>query len=125
MRQGIDLMGISRIEIENLATERAYSRKWGTSFDDKNTLNDWVTYITMYATESAKIGIKNDSKAIYKKLIKSANLVLLAAERVRKGTIAPRHYDRTPTAEGTRPGGDGIPLDSGPLEEVSLDRVTL
>lgn len=89
-------------EFASVVEERMYSlTQWDiTDFDDKNTLNDWVTYISMYATESAKMARRDDAHAIYDKLIKAANLALLAAERVRSGTVAPRHYD----------GDDGTPI---------------
>ena len=82
-------------EVDAIIDERIYSMsQWAVDdFDDCNTLNDWVTYICMYATESAKIVRKDDAGEIYSKLIKVANLALLAAERVRSETIAPRHYD--------------------------------
>jgi hypothetical protein len=82
-------------EFESLIEERIYSMtQWDSEdFDDKNTLNDWVTYITIYAGEAAKMKRRDDPAAIYGKLIKVANLALLVAERVRSGTVAPRHYD--------------------------------
>jgi len=82
-------------EIAAVVEERVYSlTQWGPSdFDDFNTLNDWVTYICMYATESAKMARKDDPAEIYSKLIKVANLAFSAAERVRNEDVAPRHYD--------------------------------
>ncbi len=87
-------------EFAAVTEERIYSLgQWDESdFDDFNTLNDWVVYICMYATESAKMGRKDDPTEIYAKLIKVANLALSAARRVREGTVAPRHYD---APEGT------------------------
>ena len=83
---------INGIEIGHLADEAIESAgKWSEDFDEKNTLNDWVTYACMYATDAAKMGISKDEQ--HAKLIKAANLCLLAATRVRTGTIAPRHYD--------------------------------
>lgn len=82
-------------EFAAVVEERIYSMtQWDDKeFDDLNTLNDWVTYICMYATESAKITRRDDPAEIYGKLIKVANLALSAAKRVREGTVAPRHYD--------------------------------
>ena len=80
-------------EIDAVLEERTCSEKWGQAFDDKNTLNDWVAYICIYAGEAAKIDRKDDPDDIYAKLIKSANLALTAAKRVRTQTIAKRHYD--------------------------------
>lgn len=99
--QNLDLKGLPRLDLEALATERAYSQEhWSDGFDDSNTLNDWVTYICMYATEAAKMFRADNADRIYSKLIKSANLALLAAERVRTGKRGRRHYD--PDIQGTR-----------------------
>lgn len=100
--QNLDLKGLPRLDLEALATEREYSqRHWSDGFDDSNTLNDWVTYICMYATEAAKMFRASNPQRIYSKLIKAANLALLAAERVRTGKRGQRHYD--PDIHGTRP----------------------
>ena len=82
-------------EFAAVVEERIYSlTQWDPEeFDNKNTLNDWVTYICMYATESAKMARKDNPAEIYGKLIKVANLALSAAERVRNDDVAPRHYD--------------------------------
>ncbi len=86
-------------EFAAIIEERVYSMgQWDSEdFDDKNTLNDWVTYICMYATESAKMGRRDDPAEIYAKLIKVANLALSAAERVRNDRVSPRHYDANGT----------------------------
>ena len=85
-------------EIDAVIAEAEYAfQKWGTAFDDNNTLNDWVTYISMYATEAAKIDNKAYPITQYEKLIKAANLALTAAKRIRTGTIALRHYDALAT----------------------------
>ena len=92
--QNLELKGLPRLDLEALATERAYSQEhWTAGFDNANTLNDWVTYICMYATEAAKMFRADSPDRIYSKLIKSANLALLAAERVRTGWRGRRHYD--------------------------------
>jgi len=73
--------------------ELAYANaKWGHDFDSKNTLNDWVAYINMYASDAAKIAT---SPAIAKqKLIKAAGLAVSALENFeRNGQFPPRHYE--------------------------------
>lgn len=81
-------------EINTVIYEAAYAyKKWGTDFDNKNTLNDWAAYISIYAGEAVRMDHAGDPEAQYAKLIKVANLALTAAYRVRMGTIAPRHYD--------------------------------
>lgn len=65
---------------------------WGTEFDSKNTLNDWVAYITMYAGDAAKI--KTPPSEAEQKLLKAAGLVISALENFRaNGQFAPRHYE--------------------------------
>jgi hypothetical protein len=67
--------------------------KWGTGFDDLNTLNDWVAYICMYATDAAKITNQNDTEAMYGFLIKASGLALNAADRIDRQVMPGRHYD--------------------------------
>lgn len=69
--------------------------KWGPKFDEQNTLNDWAAFISMYATDAAKISIQDNSDEIYRKLIKTAGLAVSAAYYVRSGQVSPRHYDIT------------------------------
>ena len=78
------------VEIEN---ELEYARKqWGREFDSKNTLNDWVAYIVMYAGDAAKI--KTSPSEAEQKLIKVAGLAISALENLRaNGQFAPRHYE--------------------------------
>lgn len=66
--------------------------KWGTEFDDKNTMNDWVTYICMYATDAAKMNTcPADARS---KLLKTAGLALSAlATLERNGSFDKRHYE--------------------------------
>ena len=84
---------VAEQEFENLriALEKAEA-KWPGEFDENNTLNDWVTYICMYATESALMRNINTQRQ-YTCLIKAAGLALTAATRLRTEQIAPRHYD--------------------------------
>lgn len=90
-------------EIDAVARERAYAlEKWGEAFDNANTLNDWVTYSTMYATDASRMGHATTHQ--YGLLIKAAGLLLNAAERVRTSRVAPRHYEGQPSrghGEGT------------------------
>jgi len=76
-----------------LNIERVYQDgKFGTEFDDKNTINDWVTYITNYASNASFA--ENDDQAT-KQLLKVAALALAAIEAYeRNGNSFPnRHYD--------------------------------
>jgi hypothetical protein len=91
-----DLMDI----VQEILTERQRAEdQWGTGFDDLNTLNDWVAYITEYVSSSAKFGMTiAESRA---QLIKTGGLIfaaLMALER--NGQWAPRHYDSSSATEG-------------------------
>lgn len=76
-----------------ISVEREYQDgKWGTEFDDKNTLNDWITYIGMYGSYAAKMGASKEDQR--NNMLKVAALAIAALETFdRKGGFAPRHYD--------------------------------
>jgi hypothetical protein len=78
---------------EAIDDERDYQEgKWGTSFDDKNTANDWVTYINQYASEAAQLDF--DDEIFAQKMVKVAALATAALEaQKRNGGLPPRHYD--------------------------------
>ena len=71
----------------------------GTEFDNKNTINDWVTYINLYAsraTEMDRLREILNIPHIEKNLLKAATLCVAALETIsRKGRPAFRHYDRS------------------------------
>ena len=77
----------------DIEKELEYARQqWGNEFDSKNTLNDWVTYIVMYAGDAAKM--KTTPNEAEQKLIKVAGLAISALENLRaNGQFAPRHYE--------------------------------
>lgn len=79
--------------IISLLNERSYQQeKWGTEFDDKNTLNDWVTYIVRYAGNAAEMGMTPETQR--EQLRKVAALAIAAIETFdRNGGFPPRHYD--------------------------------
>jgi hypothetical protein len=67
--------------------------KWGTKFDDANTMNDWATYINQYASRAAKMGAsKFEQRAA---LVKVAALAVASLETFdRNNGFRPRHYDQ-------------------------------
>lgn len=79
--------------LDEIGEERAYQeRKWGSKFDDKNTRNDWVTYIVMYASAGARMdkGVEDFKEA----MVKVAALAVAALQACeRNGRFPPRHYD--------------------------------
>lgn len=76
-------------------------KKWGDQFDKNNTINDWVTFICMYASDAAKLEYSSPkSKALDPKdsrlyLIKAAGLCISAIHNLDKnGKWLKRHYDK-------------------------------
>lgn len=76
-----------------IQAERLYQdNKWGTEFDDKNTLNDWIVYINNYAAKAAFMG--NTPEEQRAALIKVASLAVAALETFDRNNGFPkRHYD--------------------------------
>lgn len=86
---------MSRQEIfAQIETERAYQDgKWGTQFDDANTINDWGTYIGIYVAKATAMGVSKEEQR--KQLLKVASLAVASLETFdRNNGFAPRHYDR-------------------------------
>lgn len=83
--------------IEDILKERLRHLKecpWDVSFDDKNTLNDWVTYIARYAGQAAFAGKDCDKTERYW-LIQAAAICLAALEAGDRNSGFPeRHYDK-------------------------------
>lgn len=80
--------------VHAILKEREYQEsKWGSDFDDKNTINDWVTYICHYAS---KAGMEEDlsGSADTRMLVKAATLCFAALEAdARNNGFPARHYD--------------------------------
>jgi hypothetical protein len=81
---------MSRAEIfSQIEAERAYQdNRWGTAFDDKNTVNDWVAYISKYLGQSVTMPLNIDT--FHTQLLKVAALCVAALER---DSYPARHYD--------------------------------
>ena len=79
--------------LEEISSEREYQNtQWGVTFDDRNTLNDWVTYICMYSGKAADLANVPADQRMY--LLKTATLAVAALEAFdRNGGFPPRHYD--------------------------------
>lgn len=86
-------MGTKRDAVYNsVNAELDYAEaKWGTAFDDKNTLNDWATYANIYLAKATDMHARADQ--VEQGLIKAIGLLTNALIRFRDGTLAPRHYD--------------------------------
>jgi len=49
--------------LAEVLSERSYQNKtWGTAFDDKNTLNDWVAYAVIYLGQAARMKAPPDEQ---------------------------------------------------------------
>jgi len=84
---------IRQFILDDISRERDYQdEKWGAEFDDKNTINDWVSYIAAYAAGAADMGIRPRQQRV--DLLKTAALAVAAIEAFdRNGGFAPRHYE--------------------------------
>jgi len=90
-------MELNKVQQEifnKMVEERKYQDdKWGTKFDDKNTINDWATYVNQYMSDATKWGAtKEEQKTGF---LKAGTILLAILERYydEKLTLAPRHYD--------------------------------
>jgi hypothetical protein len=78
---------------DQIEAEREYQDgKWGTEFDKKNTINDWLTYINIYGSRACEMG--RPKKEQRKFLVKVASLAVAALERFDENNgFANRHFD--------------------------------
>jgi hypothetical protein len=65
--------------------------QWGEEFDQKNTLNDWVTYTNIYMSKAADMGRTVEEQEKY--LRKAAGLLINALVMLKNTGFAPRHYE--------------------------------
>lgn len=89
--------------VQEVVQERLYQDKqWGTKFDDKNTANDWVAYISHYCSKATELPW--NPKIWRKNMVKAATLAIAAIEAFdRNSGLPPRHYDGqtgTPSVSG-------------------------
>lgn len=69
--------------------ERTYQdAKWGTAFDDKNTPNDWVSYLVLYTGKAVTMPFNRE--AFRSAVLKVATLCIAILER---DAYSLRHYD--------------------------------
>lgn len=81
---------MTRTDIFNaIDIERQYQdSKWGHGFDDRNTPNDWIAYITCYAGKAVLMPF--DKKVFQTAVLKIMAICCAILERE---DYAPRHYD--------------------------------
>ena len=78
---------------EYVKAELLYANdKWGTDFDDKNTLNDWINYIVIYLGHAGSMGTPKAEQRVA--MIKALGLCMSAIDSFdRNDGWAPRHYE--------------------------------
>lgn len=77
--------------LKAIDAEREYQvGKWGDEFDSKNTINDWVSYLTRYAGMASNADDKEHFQTL---MVKVAAIAVAAVEASEKGGLPPRHYD--------------------------------
>lgn len=87
-------MGIRKDIFEEIKAERKHQAAlWGSDFDSRNTVNDWVAYICEYATRASSYNAtSDDDRRDY--FIKVAALAFAALESFHENNgWAKRHYD--------------------------------
>ena len=93
-----DAMGeaVVGVLMEIAVERRRQERMWGTGFDERNTINDWISHVCRYAAGAdgfiGGIFYPNNFRA---KMIKAAAIAVAAIETFDRmdGKMAPRHYD--------------------------------
>lgn len=74
------------------AEEAKQIAKWGNTFDDKNTVNDWTAYVCHYA---GKASFATTREEWHENMIKAATLIKSALRaEARNNGLPPRHYDK-------------------------------
>jgi len=78
---------------EDVKAELNYANeRWGTEFDDKNTLNDWINYIGIYLGQAGSIGTPKEEQRV--QMVKALGLCMSAINSFdRNDGWAPRHYE--------------------------------
>lgn len=83
----------SEVSREVMAELESARTKFNADFDDKNTANDWVCYITSYAASGFTWPF--NSTVFRKAMLKVAGLAISAIHALDRnnGSLACRHYD--------------------------------
>jgi len=80
--------------LEEIKKERSYQDfKWGTAFDNKNTVNDWATYANIYLSKATTM--KATPTEQRDGILKAATLLIAAIEAYDRNnsSFPKRHYD--------------------------------
>jgi len=79
--------------VDQILAERDYQdQKWGTDFDNRNTVNDWATYTNLYLGRATSMGATKETQRLG--ILKAAAILVAALETFdRNDGFANRHYD--------------------------------
>jgi predicted RNA-binding Zn ribbon-like protein len=79
--------------LDEIRDERDYQdTRWGTEFDDKNDLDNWVRYIITYAARASNFQAPPSQQR--RDLVKVAAIAVAAVQAFdRNGGFPPRHYE--------------------------------
>lgn len=78
---------------DEIQAERNYqNRGWGDEFDNKNSLDNWVSYIITYCGRASNFQASPSQQR--RDMMKVAALAVAACESFdRNGSFPPRHYE--------------------------------
>jgi hypothetical protein len=83
---------VAKILLDILAERDYQDEMWGQAFDNNNTINDWVSYITRYCGRATCMDADTENQR--EAMVKVAALAVAALEAFdRNGKFAPRHYE--------------------------------
>ena len=83
--------------VAEIKAEKEYAENlWGTEFDDKNTANDWASYLMIYAGRAVEMDRTRLFNPIRFRtdMLKVAGLAISAIQTLDRNGIAKRHYDK-------------------------------
>ena len=80
--------------LTEIRSERLYQdTKWGTKFDDANTINDWAAYANIYMSNATTMKATHQEQRAG--MIKAATLLIASIECFDRNNGFPkRHYDK-------------------------------
>jgi hypothetical protein len=84
--------------VAEIKAEKEYAENlWGTEFDDKNTANDWASYLMIYAGRAVEMDRTTrlfNPIRFRTDMLKVAGLAISAIQTLDRNGIAKRHYDK-------------------------------
>jgi len=80
--------------LTEIRSERTHQdKKWGTKFDDANTINDWAAYANIYLSNATTMKASREEQR--EGILQAASLLIAALEAFDRNRGFPaRHYDK-------------------------------